>query len=75
MKGHTTMTSIQYASEIEEIPQRSLWPGFIPEKSLAVLMGESGIGKSSVMREIVKRLTRREDLLDGWYRPTGRART
>jgi RecA-family ATPase len=61
------MTKIEYASEIEEVPQRSLWPGFIPEKNLTVLMGESGIGKSSVMREIVRRLTRGgEDMPDDW---------
>src|SRR5437899_2706386 len=60
------MTTIQYASEIEEIPQRSLWPGFIPEKNLTVLMGESGVGKSSLMREIVRRLTRGEDMPDGF---------
>lgn len=59
------MVKAQYASEIEEVEQGSLWNGRLPEKALTVLVGESGTGKSVLARCLVRCLTRGEPLPDG----------
>src|SRR5947208_9187744 len=53
------------ASEVEEIEQNWLWDSWVPEGLFGLFAGDSGVGKSSVMRELIRRLTRGEPLPDG----------
>lgn len=42
-----------------------LWPGFIPEGNLSLIMGEPGVGKSQMAMDIAARITRGGDWPDG----------
>jgi AAA domain len=55
----------QFASEIEELPQEWVWPGWIPQALVGMFAGDAGIGKSSVLRDLIRRVTRGEPLPDG----------
>ncbi len=58
----------QLASEIEELDQEWVWPGgWIPKQLVGVFAGDAGVGKSSVLRYLIRCLTRGEQLPDGQY--------
>jgi RecA-family ATPase len=58
--------TVKYASQVDKSVSTPLWPGWLAEKTVEVLMGPPGVGKSSVVRYIVAKLSRGEALPDGW---------
>ena len=59
------MTAARRASEITVVEQANLWNKFLPGGALTVLAGESGAGKSTFTRWLVRTLSRGEALPDG----------
>ena len=53
------------ADEVPEEDLEWLWPGFIPDRHVTVLEGDGGIGKSTLLIDLIARTTARRRMPDG----------
>ena len=53
------------ADQLKIPPMSWLWPGFVPEGNLCLIMGEPGVGKSQLAMDIASRVTRGTEWPDG----------
>lgn len=64
-KNNETGLIVAMGDKIETERTQWIWPGFIPAGKITVLAGDPGMGKSTIVGDIISRVSR------GTYLPTG----